>query len=65
MQLSSIVKAGSLFFNVIRDEKVRELVKITSNGVRRRGLLTPEPPPMPTEHRIPFSPAHYQPRHWR
>lgn len=62
MQLNTLVKAGSLFFNVIRDDKVQELVKITHNGVKRRGLLSQPEPIVPQVHHIPFAPPYYRPK---
>lgn len=45
MKFGTIIKLGSLAFNVAQDEKVRELLKITHNGAKRRGFY--DPPTVP------------------
>lgn len=63
MKVNTLLKAGSLFFNVAQDDKIRELVKIAHNGAKRRGLFdgwqqTPAQPQK--QSRIPFSPPYQQ-----
>ncbi|WP_157071029.1 hypothetical protein [Alicyclobacillus acidiphilus] len=41
MKVNTFIKLGSLAFNVARDEKVRELVKMAHTGAKRRGLFQP------------------------
>ncbi len=43
MKIDTLIKFGSLAFNVAQDEKVRELLKIAHNGAKRRGLFSPPP----------------------
>ncbi|MCL6442942.1 MAG: hypothetical protein K6T83_05715 [Alicyclobacillus sp.] len=53
MKLDTIIRFGSLAFNVAQDDKVRELLKLAHNGAKRRGLFDPPiippayPPSMP------------------
>ncbi|MFB5190323.1 hypothetical protein [Alicyclobacillus fastidiosus] len=39
MQLNTIIKLGSLAFDVASDQKVRELAGLVHKGARRRGLI--------------------------
>ncbi|GMA62358.1 hypothetical protein NZD89_21650 [Alicyclobacillus fastidiosus] len=39
MQLNTIIKLGSLAFDVASDQKVRELAGLVHQGARRRGLI--------------------------
>jgi hypothetical protein len=39
MKLDTVVKFGSLAFEIAKDEKVREMVTMVHHGARRRGLL--------------------------
>lgn len=41
MRVNTVIKLGSLAFNVAQDEKVRELLTMVHTGVKRRGLLAP------------------------
>ncbi len=41
VKLDTLLKFGSLAFNVAQDEKVRELLKIAHNGAKRRGFYDP------------------------
>jgi hypothetical protein len=41
VKVNTFIKLGSLAFNVARDEKVRELVKMAHTGAKRRGLFQP------------------------
>ncbi|GMA62082.1 hypothetical protein NZD89_20325 [Alicyclobacillus fastidiosus] len=38
MKIDTLIKFGSLAFNVAQDEKFRELLKIAHNGAKRRGF---------------------------
>lgn len=38
MQMSTLVKVGSLAFDVAQDEKIRQLATMVHHGGRRRGL---------------------------
>jgi hypothetical protein len=53
MKLDTLIKFGSLALNVAQDEKVRELLRITHNGAKRRGFFD--------SHIVP--PAHSPRRH--
>jgi hypothetical protein len=55
LKVTTIIKLGSMAFNVAEDEKVRQLVTMLHKGAKRRGLLSP--PPMP--------PHPYAPYGWR
>lgn len=39
MQFNSIIKFGSLAFDVASDEKLRELLGLVHNGAKRRGFI--------------------------
>ncbi|MDQ0189968.1 hypothetical protein JI721_10180 [Alicyclobacillus cycloheptanicus] len=39
MQMNTIIKLGSLAFDVAQDEKIRQLATMVHHGARRRGLL--------------------------
>ncbi|WP_157785473.1 hypothetical protein [Alicyclobacillus hesperidum] len=43
MKLGRFIKLGTLAFDVARDERVQELVRMAHNGAKRRGLLQPPP----------------------
>lgn len=52
MKIDTFIKLGSLAFNVARDEKVRELIKLAHNGAKRRGFF--EPSMIPPNHTGPY-----------
>ncbi|WP_067931855.1 hypothetical protein [Alicyclobacillus kakegawensis] len=41
MRLDTLVKVGSLAFEVAKDERVREMLTMVYNGAKRRGLMAP------------------------
>ncbi|MCL6627813.1 hypothetical protein [Alicyclobacillus shizuokensis] len=41
MRLDTLVKVGSLAFEVAQDERVREMLTMMYNGAKRRGLMAP------------------------
>ncbi|MDQ0189650.1 hypothetical protein JI721_09210 [Alicyclobacillus cycloheptanicus] len=57
MKVDTFLKLGSLAFGIAQDERVRELVKMTHNGAKRRGLFAAPPnvPPAPSAQRVPFA----------
>ncbi|WAH35845.1 hypothetical protein [Alicyclobacillus dauci] len=58
MQFNTIVKFGSLAFDVASDDKVRELMGMVHHGARRRGLIGVQQHPV--QHPLHMSP----PSHW-
>ncbi|MDP9727600.1 hypothetical protein ACOJUR_05705 [Alicyclobacillus tolerans] len=62
MQLNTMLKFGGMAFDVARDERIQELVKMVHQGAKRRGLYgqihghasVPKPA-------IPFAPKTQQP----
>ncbi|MBX6354062.1 MAG: hypothetical protein IRZ10_12125 [Thermoflavifilum sp.] len=52
MRLDTLIKLGSLAFSVAQDDKVRELLRITHRGMKRRGWMSP-PLPRPYPVRRP------------
>lgn len=71
MQFNTLMKLGSLAFNVANDEKVRQLAGIVHHGAKRRGLYQPygypqgpkaaqqsiAQPGAPVHSHIPFAPT--------
>ncbi|WP_035462478.1 hypothetical protein [Alicyclobacillus macrosporangiidus] len=78
MQLNTLVKFGSLMFNVAQDEKVKELFTMVHQGAKRRGWIGPAGIPAagstqgakegqpvkaePSPHPIPFAPNSAAPK---
>ncbi|KPV45696.1 hypothetical protein [Alicyclobacillus ferrooxydans] len=62
MKLDTVIKLGSLAFNVAQDEKIRELWKLAHGGAKRRGLFDPPIVPLPPQNRKPYSNQSYWPR---
>jgi hypothetical protein len=73
VQLNTLIRVGSLAFNVAQDEKVQELFTIVHKGAKRRGIIgAMQPPAAPSgprpqstpvassggaSHPIPFAPT--------
>lgn len=45
MQMNTLIKVGSLAFDVVQDEKIRQLATMVHHGARRRGLIGQVPGP--------------------
>ena len=65
MKVDTLFRLGSLAFGIAQDEKIRELLKMTHNGAKRRGWLSPSSASSTTGSQpyIPFSPAGRPPQH--
>jgi hypothetical protein len=46
VQLNTVIRLGSLAFNVAQDEKVQELFTMIHNGAKRRRIIGPMQPPV-------------------
>jgi hypothetical protein len=70
VQLNTMIKLGSLAFNVANDEKVRQLAGMVHHGAKRRGLYqsyghpqakqapqSASHPALPVHPHIPFAPV--------
>ncbi|GMA49597.1 hypothetical protein GCM10025857_09540 [Alicyclobacillus contaminans] len=68
MQLNTVIRLGSLAFNVAQDEKVQQLFTMIHKGAKRRGMIGPWQPPAPPRpqstpaapsgrHPVPFAPV--------
>lgn len=78
MQISTVIKLGSLALNVAQDDRVQELFTIVHKGAKRRGVIGAMPPMIPTQsgqgsanavppshasgHAIPFAPSSAAPK---
>ncbi|MCL6517240.1 hypothetical protein [Alicyclobacillus sp.] len=60
MRLDTLIKFGSLVFNVAQDERVQEMVKMAHKGAKRRGWIPSGSPIFPAPGPMgppPFPPA--------
>jgi hypothetical protein len=49
VQMNTMLKLGSLAFNVAQDDKVKELFTMVHKGAKRRGMIGAVPPMIPTQ----------------
>jgi hypothetical protein len=58
VQVNTVIRLGSLAFNVAQDERVQELFTMVHKGAKRRGIIgTMQPPVAPSAPRPQHAPA--------